>query len=137
VVERGWMTREAALERTLVTLRFFSNSSQSAEPGPTGYKGFYYHFLHMQSGERTWRSELSLIDTALLLAGILTAGAYFADSSSADDSKNPEFITRNWRHTLDTATISKDQPEESGKFDSLIALIQILLSRLLRTTAAH
>ena len=79
-VERGWMTREAALERTLVTLRFFSNSSQSAEPDATGYKGFYYHFLDMQSGKRTWESELSLIDTALLLAGILTAGTYFTDS---------------------------------------------------------
>src|SRR3984885_9679441 len=83
-VERGWMTREAALERTLVTLRFFSNSSQSSEPDATGYKGFYYHFLDMQSGKRTWQSELSLIDTALLLAGILTAGAYFSDSSKSE-----------------------------------------------------
>jgi hypothetical protein len=83
-VERGWMTREAALERTLVTLRFFSNSSQSSEPDATGYKGFYYHFLDMQSGKRTWQSELSLIDTALLLAGILTAGAYFTDSSKSE-----------------------------------------------------
>ena len=83
-VERGWMTREAAVERTLVTLRFFSNSSQSSEPDATGYKGFYYHFLDMQSGKRTWQSELSLIDTALLLAGILTAGAYFTDSSKSE-----------------------------------------------------
>src|SRR5271169_3776486 len=83
-VERGWMTREAAVERTLVTLRFFSNSSQSAEPDATGYKGLYYHFLDMQSGKRTWESELSLIDTALLLAGILTAGAYFSDSSKSE-----------------------------------------------------
>jgi hypothetical protein len=47
--------------------------------------------------------------------------------ASADDSKNPEFITRNWRQTLDTAKISNDQPEESEKSDALIALIQILL----------
>jgi hypothetical protein len=80
-VERGWMTREAAVERTLVTLHFFSNSAQSSEPDASGYKGFYYHFLDMQSGKRTWQSELSLIDTALLLAGILTASAYFTDSS--------------------------------------------------------
>jgi hypothetical protein len=38
-VECGWMTREAAIERTLVTLRFFSNSSQSSKPDATGYKG--------------------------------------------------------------------------------------------------
>jgi hypothetical protein len=79
------MTREAALERTLVTLRFFSNSSQSAEPDATGYKGFYYHFLDMQSGKRTWQSELSMIDTALLLAGILTASTYFTDRSKSEN----------------------------------------------------
>jgi hypothetical protein len=39
--------------------------------------GFYYHFLDMQSGRRVWRSELSLIDSALLLAGVLAAGVYF------------------------------------------------------------
>jgi hypothetical protein len=83
-VERGWVTREAAVERTLVILRFFSNSSQSAEPDATGYKGFYYHFFDMQSGKRTWQSELSLIDTALLLAGIFTASAYFTDNSKSE-----------------------------------------------------
>ena len=76
-VERGWMTRDEAVERTLVTLRFFSNSPQSEAPDATGYKGFYYHFLDMQSGKRVWQSELSLIDTALLLAGILTASCLF------------------------------------------------------------
>jgi hypothetical protein len=83
-VERRWMTRDAAAERTLVTLRFFLNSSQSEAPDATGYKGFYYHFLDMQSGQRVWRCELSLIDTALLLAGILTASAYFTDSTQSE-----------------------------------------------------
>ena len=83
-VERGWMTHDEAVDRTLITLRFFSNSSQSAEPDATGYKGFYYHFLDMQSGKRVWQSELSLIDTALLLAGILTAGAYFTDNTKSE-----------------------------------------------------
>ena len=43
----------------------------------TGYKGFYYHFLDMVSGRRVWQCELSLIDTALLIAGVLVAGGYF------------------------------------------------------------
>ena len=81
-VERGWMTREEAVARTLVTLRFFWNSRQSEEPDATGHKGFYYHFLDMKTGKRVWRSELSLIDTTLLLAGVLTASVYFGGDSA-------------------------------------------------------
>ena len=76
-VERGFMTRAAAVARTLATLRFFWNSPQSSEPDATGYKGFYYHFLDMQTGRRAWHCELSTVDSAFLLAGALTAGAYF------------------------------------------------------------
>jgi hypothetical protein len=83
-VERGWMTRDEAVERTLVTLQFFLNSPQGEAPDSTGYKGLYYHFLDMQSGRRVWRCELSLIDTALLIAGILTASTYFADSNQSE-----------------------------------------------------
>jgi hypothetical protein len=69
-VARGWMTRADALQRRLAALRFFRNSDQSGAPESTGYKGFYFHFLQMDSGARAWRCELSLIDTALLLAGM-------------------------------------------------------------------
>lgn len=77
-VERGWMTRIEAIQRTLATLRFFHDCDQSGSPQTTGFKGFYYHFLDMHSGAREWRSELSTIDTALLIAGALTAGQYFS-----------------------------------------------------------
>ncbi|MEO6959892.1 MAG: glucoamylase family protein, partial [Burkholderiaceae bacterium] len=76
-VQRGWMTRADAIERSLAALRFFRDSDQSGQPEATGYKGFYYHFLDMHSGARVWRSELSMIDTALLLAGALTAASFF------------------------------------------------------------
>jgi hypothetical protein len=76
-VERGWVKREEASKRTLTTLRFFENSPQGREPDATGYKGFYYHFLDMQTGRRVWKCELSTIDTTILLAGALTAAAYF------------------------------------------------------------
>src|SRR4029077_12465864 len=79
-VERGWMGRAEAAERTLGTLRFFLNSQQSDVPDTTGYKGFYYHFLDSESGKRVWQSELSIVDTAFLLAGILTASVYFNES---------------------------------------------------------
>src|SRR3990172_3059024 len=77
-VERGFMPRAAAVERTLTTLRFFWNSPQGPEPDATGYQGFYYHFLDMQTGRRAWQCELSTVDSAFLLAGALTAGMYFA-----------------------------------------------------------
>lgn len=76
-VERGFMPRAVAVERTLITLRFFWNSPQGPEPDATGYKGFYYHFLDMQTGRRAWQCELSTVDSAFLLAGALTAGMYF------------------------------------------------------------
>jgi hypothetical protein len=85
-VERGFISRAAAVERTLATLRFFWNSPQGPEPDATGYKGFYYHFLDMQSGRRAWQCELSTVDTAFLLAGALTAGIYF-DANTADESE--------------------------------------------------
>jgi hypothetical protein len=77
-IERGFMTRAEGMRRTLVTLRFFHGSAQSASPDATGYKGFYYHFLDMITGRRVWKCELSTIDTALLLAGMLTAAEYFS-----------------------------------------------------------
>jgi hypothetical protein len=83
-VERGWLTREDAAARTLVTMRFLESSAQGSASDATGYKGFYYHFLDLESGKRAWQCEVSPIDTALLFAGVLTAGAYFAGATSAE-----------------------------------------------------
>ena len=85
-VERSILTREEAIEITLATLRFFSNSRQGTDPDATGYKGFYYHFLDMKTGRRAWKCELSTIDTAFLLAGALTAATYF-DRDTTDESE--------------------------------------------------
>jgi len=90
-VERGWMARADAVERSLATLRFFHDSDQSGRPEATGYKGFYYHFLDMHTGARVWRSELSMIDTALLIAGALTAGRYFT-ANTADEIQLRELV---------------------------------------------
>jgi hypothetical protein len=83
-VEQGYMSRRDAVHITLTTLRFFADSEQSTSPDATGYKGFYYHFLDMQTGRRVWNCELSSIDTALLIAGVLTAAQYF-DGHSKDE----------------------------------------------------
>lgn len=77
-VERGWCSRAAALERTLTTLRFFWNAPQGPDvSGTAGYKGFFYHFLDMQTGSRFRDVELSSVDTTILLMGVLFSGQYF------------------------------------------------------------
>lgn len=82
--ERGWITREDARERTLATLRFLNRAPQGPSArGMTGYKGFFYHFLDMDTGERFKDVELSTIDTTLLMAGVLMAESYF-------DGEHPE-----------------------------------------------
>src|SRR5687767_1275935 len=77
-VERGWVTRDHAAERTLTALRFFWRAPQGEQPaGVTGHHGFFYHFLDMQTGHRFERVELSTIDTGLLMLGVLSAAEYF------------------------------------------------------------
>ncbi len=83
-VERGWIERADAVQRSVEVMRFFRDSDQTGSPHATGYRGFYFHFLDMQSGARVWQSEVSLIDTALLLGGMLTAAAYFAAATPAE-----------------------------------------------------
>jgi hypothetical protein len=85
-VERGYVTRTQAADRTLATLRWFWQAPQGpATSGVSGYEGFFYHFLDLQTGQRYQQVELSTIDTALLLGGVLFCREYFdgADSSEA------------------------------------------------------
>lgn len=70
-IDRGWITRDAGYERARITLETFVNGEVEGE------RGFFYHFVDMQTGERVWASELSSIDTALLVSGALVAGQYF------------------------------------------------------------
>jgi hypothetical protein len=77
-VERGWISREQARQRVLLTLRFLWSAPQGPqESGVAGYRGFFYHFLVPETGMRFEKVELSTIDTALLLAGALFCGEYF------------------------------------------------------------
>ena len=77
-VERGWCSRREARDLTLTTLRFFRNAPQGPDAhGTIGYKGFFYHFIDMGTGQRFRDVELSTVDTALLLMGALFAGQYF------------------------------------------------------------
>jgi hypothetical protein len=98
-VRNGWLSRTDAATRTLKVLRFFSCSTQSDAPDATGYKGFYYHFMDMQTGKRVWQCELSLIDTALLVAGFLVAACYFDGSGEREIRELADALYRrvDWR----------------------------------------
>lgn len=118
-VERGFMTRAAAAARTLATLRFFWNAPHGPEPDATGYNGFYYHFLDMKTGCRVWKCELSTVDTALLLGGMLAAGAYFdaEDESELEIRRLADALYRraDWRWAQNGgATVTHGWRPEKG-----------------------
>src|ERR1044072_6830483 len=77
VIERGVLFRDFAAKITRKRLRYLLECPQGPEPDATGYKGFFYHFLDIETGRRVWKCELSTIDTAFLLAGALTVATYF------------------------------------------------------------
>ena len=86
-IERGYVTRPQAADRVLTTLRFMYRAPQGPQAtGVTGYKGFFYHFLDMETGHRFEQVELSTIDTTLLLAGVLFCQSYFTGSNSTEVS---------------------------------------------------
>ena len=72
--ERKWIDREKAKERVRSTLRFFATRAFHKN-------GWFYHWLDAKSGERRWQSEVSSIDTALLVGGVLTAGQCFREDA--------------------------------------------------------
>lgn len=101
-VERGYVTREDARDRVLKTLRFFRDAPQGSEAaGMAGHNGFFYRYLDMKTGHRVGDIELSTVDTALLLAGMLFCQSYFdrSDAAEADIRRLAEEIYGrvNWR----------------------------------------
>ncbi len=84
-IERGYVTRAGAAARVLTTLQFFWRAPQGpAATGVTGYRGFFYHFLDMETGVRFQTVELSTIDTTLLLGGVLFCQMYFDGGDPAE-----------------------------------------------------
>lgn len=78
-VENGWIERAAALKRVEGTFRTIA--------GLENEHGFNYHFINMSTGKHMSGSEISVIDTAIMLAGVITAGEYFGGElkTAADD----------------------------------------------------
>jgi len=101
---RGWMERDALRRRALAALRFYAQDSEQVH-------GWFYHFVDASTGKRVWNCELSTIDTALLVAGVLTARQYFDDDevrALADSiyrrldwqwflNGDPHFLSMGWK----------------------------------------
>src|SRR6185503_18896176 len=69
--DRGWIKRDQAVERARSTLDFFANRALEKN-------GWFYHWMDAVNGERRWNSEISSIDTALLLGGVLSVKSCFS-----------------------------------------------------------
>jgi hypothetical protein len=84
-VDHGWVSRQAARDRVHTTLNTFWIMPQGGgTSGTIGNWGLFYHFLNMNSAVRDGTTELSTIDTGLLLAGIIDAKQYFNGSDSLE-----------------------------------------------------
>jgi hypothetical protein len=119
VVERGIIIREFAAKITRKRLRYLMSCPQGPEPDASGYKGFFYHFLDIETGRRVWQCELSTIDSAFLFAGALTAATYF-DRDTPDEAEIRQLAMAlyeradwNWARNGD-ATLTHGWRPESG-----------------------
>lgn len=118
-IEKKLISREKAVDRVLKVLRFFFNSHQGDEKDATGFKGFYYHFLDMKTGKRVLDCELSTIDTALFIAGVLSVANYFCGNNKKEKEirklSDDLYCRVDWQWALDGGeTLSHGWYPESG-----------------------
>jgi len=106
--KRGWIAASAARERVRTCLRFLARQLPHEH-------GFFYHFVHWQNGERQWKCELSSIDTALLLAGVLTCRSYFGRDREIRALASEIYNRVEWDWMLDgQKTLSMGWKPETG-----------------------
>jgi hypothetical protein len=121
---RGWQDPKLIRERTLNTLRFVESRVPQAH-------GFFCHFLNLQNGERVLQSEVSSIDTAIFICGVLTCRSYFGDSEIHSlANRIYERIDWNWLLHGDK-TLSMGWTPERGfirsRWDSYSELMMVYL----------
>ncbi|MFD1326520.1 glucoamylase family protein [Mycoplana ramosa] len=119
VVERGVVIRQFAVKIARQRLQFLLSCPQGPEPDASGYKGFFYHFLDIETGRRVWDCELSTVDSAFLFAGALTVAAYF-DGDAAEEIEVRRLATElyeraDWNWACDRGlTLTHGWRPESG-----------------------
>ncbi len=111
--DRHWITEAQARERARKTLDFFANRAFHKN-------GWFYHWLDAKSGERRWRSEVSSIDTALLLGGVLSVRQCFSDDEEIvrDAAKIYERVDFKWMLNGDPFLLSHGWYPETGFINS-------------------
>jgi hypothetical protein len=118
-VKRKILSRGDAAAKVVTILRFLHASPQGPEPDACGYKGFYYHFLDMKTGCRAGGCELSTIDTAMLMAGILNAAVWFTHDTAREreirELVKALYARVDWQWAQDgAATLTHGWKPESG-----------------------
>jgi hypothetical protein len=86
IVKRGVIIRKFAAKIARRRLRSLLDLLQGPGPDTAGHKGFFYHFLDIDTGRRVWNCELSTLDSAFLFAGALTCATYF-DADTEDEAE--------------------------------------------------
>jgi hypothetical protein len=107
--ERGWIPRPAAVDRARTTLRFFAERMEHQ-------RGWFFHFVNLRTGAREWASELSSIDSALLVAGVLTVRQCFAGDAEVRSLAEAIYqrIDFTWMLAGDPRLLSMGWKPESG-----------------------
>jgi hypothetical protein len=86
-IARGWISRADGRARVLTTLQTLASLPQGSAPsGVAGDRGWFYHFLDSTSGLRSGTSELSTVDTAWLMLGVLDCGLFFDDPTDPSEA---------------------------------------------------
>jgi hypothetical protein len=110
---RQWIDPAMARERVATALRFFAERA-------TNEHGWFYHWMDASTGERRWQSEISSIDTALLLGGVLTARAFYRDDSEIQQLATTIYnrIDFQWMLAGDASVLSHGWKPETGFLES-------------------
>lgn len=87
-VNNEWITYEEAFEYASLTMDTLINMEN--------HSGFFFHFISMETAKRAWDSEVSVIDTALLIAGVLIAGQFFQEEVFEKASQIYHRVDWNW-----------------------------------------
>ena len=122
--KRGYLPHDQVLDRVETTLEWHLNKMPEVH-------GFLYHFTDIETGQRFRRSEVSSIDTSILLCGALTAKGYFGDPQ-IDRLAQQLYERVNWQWLLDGgSTFSMGWQPESGflpdRWDHYCELMMIYL----------
>ena len=121
---RGYVSHQQARDRVLATLRFLWKRLPH-------HRGFFHHFADMTTGERRWDSEVSSVDTAILLCGVLTCRQFFHHEEIGDLASGI-FNRVDWTWlSEDTALLPHGWVPESGflpyRWDGYSELMMIYL----------